>query len=475
MKAPLRIAIVHYHLRPGGVTSVMLRAASALEKSGVQGVVLTGEPTASKFPFPVVVVPGLAYGGGTDGARVADELQATATSALGGTPDIWHIHNHALGKNAAFTTAVSALASRGAHLLLQIHDFAEDGRPANYRLLLDAVGEGGMDQLYPVGPHVHYALLNQRDHDRLVLSGCAPDWAHLLPNPITLPSSDTPPPPGIVLYPTRAIRRKNLGEFLLASLLDDLGRRWQTTLEPSSPADRPVYEQWRCVANELQLPVDFAVGVSQPRSMSELLAGAEAVFTTSVAEGFGLSFLEPWLVGRPVLGRDLPDITADFKSAGLDLALLYPRLDVPVEWVGLEALRAALEAGLRRLRDAYGRATSLSDVEKALAVLVQEGGVDFGRLHEPLQEKVLRRLAADPAARNLLAPACAVRAVPPGLLAHNRDVVLEHYGEANYGNRLLSIYQALKNGSAGQTCEALNAEVLLDQFLDPTQFNLLRT
>ena len=34
-----------------------------------------------------------------------------------------------------------------------------------------------------------------------------------------------------------------------------------------------------------------------------LLASAHALVTTSVAEGFGLAFLEPWLMGRPLAGR----------------------------------------------------------------------------------------------------------------------------------------------------------------------------
>ena len=38
----------------------------------------------------------------------------------------------------------------------------------------------------------------------------------------------------------------------------------------------------------------------------ENLAAADAVATTSLAEGFGMVFLEAWLAGRPLVGRDLP-------------------------------------------------------------------------------------------------------------------------------------------------------------------------
>lgn len=472
----LRIALVHYHLRPGGVTSVVVRAVAALARHGVKVAVLTGEATAGSFPFPVVMVPGLGYGDETDGAALADALQALAASALGGSPHVWHIHNHALGKNVGLPRAVAVLAERGERLLLQLHDFAEDGRPGNYRVLREAAGAGEVARCYPVGPRVHYALLNQRDHDRVVRAGGPPACVHLLPNPVVLPESDIPPPPrGVVLYPTRAIRRKNIGEFLLGALLDERGRRWQTTLEPTASADQASYTRWQAVARELGLPVDFAVGVSSSRSLPELLAGAEAVFTASVAEGFGLSFLEPWLAGRPVFGRDLPGITADFKRTGLDLGLLYSRLLVPVAWVGLDEVRSTIATGLCTLRAAYGRDTGNTEVEAALAAALGSDGVDFGCLNEALQERVLRRVASDAGARAEGRLALAVGEPPPGLLAHNRRVVQEHYGEKMYGQRLFAMYQGLSNAAEGGGLSTLQADTLLDQFLDPAHFNLLRT
>jgi glycosyltransferase involved in cell wall biosynthesis len=471
----LRLALVHYHLRPGGVTSVLLRAGTALVRQGVRLVALVGEPAAGSFPFPVVVVPGLGYGGEGERGLLADALRTAATGALDGPPEVWHIHNHALGKNGALPAAVAELAGRGAPLLLQLHDFAEDGRPDNYRLLRAAAGADGVARFYPTGPHVHYALLNQRDRNYLIHAACPPDHAHLLPNPIVLPVSEESPPRGIVLYPTRAIRRKNLGEFLLWSLLDEAGRRWQTTLAPTSPVDCAIYRRWQAVAGELRLPVDFAVGESPPRSMSDLLAGAEAVLTTSVAEGFGLSFLEPWLAGRPVFGRDLPGITADFKSKGVDLSMLYPRLAVPVEWVGREVVRTTVEAGLRAVRTAYGRDTEKPEVEAALASALDDGGLDFGRLDEVLQEQVLRYLATHTDARAHLRPASALRDVSPKLLARNRRVVSECYGEEAYVHGLLDLYRVAISGTPGEHPSVLNAAALLDQFLNPAHFNLLRT
>ena len=44
------------------------------------------------------------------------------------------------------------------------------------------------------------------------------------------------------------------------------------------------------------------------------MASAHRLVTTSVAEGFGLAFLEPWLFGKGLLGRNLPEITVDFAK-----------------------------------------------------------------------------------------------------------------------------------------------------------------
>ena len=231
-----RIAIVHYHLRPGGVTTVIQAAAMALRARGCRVVVLSGAPAS-------VGAPGLNDPQGVEGLDYLDDsdapspeilnerLEAAATSSLGCRPDIWHFHNHSLGKNCALSQAVYLLATRGWRMLLQIHDFPEDGRPSNYRRLLRQVGEGNPtvlgERLYPQAGHVHYATLNGRDHDFLCRAGADANRVHLLPNAVSMPTvagSIQGAGDRLFLYPTRAIRRKNLGEFLLWSALCEKGR-----------------------------------------------------------------------------------------------------------------------------------------------------------------------------------------------------------------------------------------------------------
>jgi len=494
---PLRLAIVHYHLRRGGVASVIARAAAALDERAVRLIVLSGEAPGDACPFAsrVRVVEGLAYndaGGGGKGEKpLADRMEEAAGDALGGPPDVWHVHNHALGKNPALTRAVRCLADRGRALLLHIHDFAEDGRPANYRRLADALSGGDAAALsrwlYPSASHVHYALLNDRDVRILRAAGIPGDRVHFLPNPAA--SGDEagekvgePPPPWrggerLFLYPTRAIRRKNLGEFLLWAAMAprDGGDRFATTLAPRNPEQRRFYLPWTALAERLRLPVALAVNEGRNAPLADLVRPAFALATTSVAEGFGLAFLEPWLFGRPVVGRNLPEVTGGLRAAGVDLSALYDELDVPVDWIGLDFLRRRAAAALARYLAAYGRACTAADVDRAIGAWVRRGKVDFGRLDEPLQRQVIERVCDSPsAAREIEPPALAANHADNDHVTANRRVIRGEFGLERYGRRLLELYAVLRAAGHGPVEDGPAAEIL-EQFLDPARFTLLRT
>ena len=82
--------------------------------------------------------------------------------------------------------AVRRLVADGRKVLLQIHDFSEDGRPANYALIRDHLENP--EDLYPIAEHLHYAVLNGRDLDVLLKAGIPSEKCHLLANPVTAPS-----------------------------------------------------------------------------------------------------------------------------------------------------------------------------------------------------------------------------------------------------------------------------------------------
>jgi len=324
----LKIAVCHFHLHTGGVSRVIQHTPEALADSAVRVAVLRGEAPAQPLPrgVPFRVIPGLAYEEKRDSVSSVDLAALMRTAArdlLGDDPDVWHMHNHSLGKNLAFPDACLTLARKGHRLLLQIHDFAEDGRPALYRRLMQGPGQSDPAALsallYPVAEHIHYAVLNGRDQRILAAAGVPDSRLHLLPNAVWLPRSvadDSTPLPydarrRLWLYPTRAIRRKNLGEFLLWSALGEQDDLFGITQAPLNPAERPVYERWKRLAGELGLPVAFELGVDYAGDFLHLLQSAHALVSTSITEGFGLAFLEPWLVGCALAGRDLPEITGD--------------------------------------------------------------------------------------------------------------------------------------------------------------------
>jgi len=273
-----------------------------------------------------------------------------------------HWHNHSLGKNRSVPGAVMRLAADGYPMLLQIHDYAEDYRAANYQVIDDPA------ELYPQAPHIHYAALNGRDRRILGEAGVAAQRLHFLPNPVPhlgqLPSrNDTRQKLAerfgvgrherLALYPVRCIRRKNIGEALLYAAMAPAGTVLGLTLAPLNPIEKTFYDKWTQHARRLRLPCRFELGGPDGLSFTENLAASDLILTTSVAEGFGMVFLESWLAGRPLVGRDLPEITGDFRRAGVQLDRLRPRIEVPVDWLGADAVRQRIATAYRRTPAEY--------------------------------------------------------------------------------------------------------------------------
>lgn len=480
-----RVAVVHYHLRPGGVTRVISRTVRALADS-FQFALLSGEAPSGRDAFgcPMAIVEGLGYL--EDGARpvpdLASRLMRSAKAMLGADPDIWHFHNHSLGKNPAVGEAVVGLASRGQRVLLHIHDFAEDGRSENYRVMLEhAGGDAGRLSalLYPIAGHVHYGTINSRDQGALVGAGVPAERVHLMHNPVEIEATK-----GVeaaapardrrhFLYPSRAIRRKNIGELLLWAVLDP-GDRFSITMAPLNPAHRIIYDEWMDFACENNLPVDFEVGGGD-RPLADLLGGADAAITTSLAEGFGLAFVEPILAGRPVVGRDLPEITAGLTALGIDVSGLYSRLDVPTDWIGENRLRDAIGSGLTLARRRFGRTTSAADVNEAICAACRDGIIEFGHLDENMQKSVIRKIIDSPLERSAVFP----RKLMPGPvwsddIVRKRNVIAERLSGPAYAARLERIYAHLLESEITEPV-GLRADAILDQFLSPARFMLLMT
>ena len=391
----MAVVIIHYHLSAGGVTRVIEATSRCLDQGGIPHLVLTGVAPTSE-DLPCRVIEGLSYrreSAGLSASGLVAEMRSAAAETLGPGPHVWHFHNHSLGVNLLMAEMVAILARAGERLVLQLHDLAEDGRPGNYPLLADH------DSPYPHAPQIRYAFLNSRDRDRFITAGLTEDLAVLLPNPIHLPSTPIQDHSNQarVLYPVRGIRRKNLGEVFLLAALSPPGTCYATTLAPTQLRWLPYFEKWQAFARTSGLPVDLGVvgriaTKSGDSSFEAWQAQATHLLSTSVAEGFGLAFLEAAAIGKPLFGRNLPTITLDHAAQGIESGRLYERLLIPSSWIDPEALRQQLTATLQSLFTAYGCDLTSRFVEEASAAMEFEGHHDFGNLPEDLQQRVIRRL-----------------------------------------------------------------------------------
>ncbi len=519
----MKLAIVHYHLNRGGVAQVIVNHLRALnvaaEGDSPSRIALIHGGRSEDWPEELEgqlselsitrhAVPELEYDSDPRpkpaSERLAYALQSTLGS-IGFAPDdtVLQIHNPTLGKNVSLPGAIARLARDGYAMLLQIHDFAEDFRPENYRRLTSAFADedGGRlsEMLYPQASHIHYAVLNGRDRGVLARAGVPPERLHLLPNPVaefeSLPDrgtardkiaaaaralGDSP----LVLYPVRGIRRKNLGEVLLWSLFVDRPAQVGITLPPLNPVEHRSYAAWKQLAGELALPCLFEMGQVRGVSFLDNLAAADAVLTTSVAEGFGMVFLESWLADRPLIGRDLPEITADFVAAGVRLDDLYVRLAVPLAWIGWRDLVQTLRPSYEAVLEAFGGAVPpTSDFEAELHRLIVDDSVDFAALPVALQRRVLHHVRDQVSAREQLlsingplAEAIGrIGAADDDRVQQNAAAVRAGFSLHASGMRLRELFAACLRSERGATIEPpAHGSRVLESFLSLSRFQPLR-
>jgi hypothetical protein len=410
---------------------------------------------------------------------LTERLRASAKDALGQTPDLWHIHNHSLGKNPSLTAAVSLLAESGERILLHPHDFAEDGRPGNYLSLSEVY-----QRAYPTGHTIHYAALNQRDRGflaHMLKDSSSP--VHLLANavPPSTPFSEFQEekildlPENLLLYPVRAVRRKNLGELaLLASSHQDF--HFANSLGPTNPEFTPIFEDWKQFGKELELPLTYGLGEHTDASFPEMVGHAQSILSVSVAEGFGLGFLEPWTFGKGLCGRNLPDITSDFAELGVSLANLYDRLPIPLDCIpSVSQVKATIQSALAQFYLDYQEELPEDGTEIAFQSMVENDCIDFGRLDERNQRGIIRSVAQSPELQQGIQKHSGLEVLSGEIIDRNRQAVTEQFSLSSYAERTLNIYQELLATDNGTQCHFANGQLLLDQYLSPTRLNLLRT
>jgi len=461
----------------------VIQEQHAALRQGDRCLVLSGEPPADgdeqSFAGAVRVVPGIGYdqcGAAPRDARGIAEAVRTAMVAEWGRPaDVLHVHNPLLNKNAALTPALRILRDQGIPLLLQVHDLPEDGRPRSYARTGQYVED------------CHYCVINSRDRDALRASGLLPEGLHLVFNPVRplgIPSAGPPPAdlperrqggaPLRLLYAVRGIRRKNIGEALLLGML--LEAEITLTLPPRDPDDLARWEAWKSFACSSRLRAAFGAGLDRP--LVDLVRESQCAVSTSLNEGFGFSFLEPWTAGLGVIGRRISHVAADFEAAGIGLPHLYPSLGVPVASFDAAAFAGRWKASVAAAFAAYGRSIRGSCIERAHCTLAGSWLIDFGSLDEPAQREVIARACADSALEQEILSAnpaiSAIRAAlprpDPQLVERNRAIIFSRYGRESCARRLREIYRAVVREPVRHR---IDREALLDWFLSTEHFRML--
>ncbi|MBW2490217.1 MAG: hypothetical protein JRE65_03595, partial [Deltaproteobacteria bacterium] len=112
----MKIVFVHYHLKPGGVTTVIRQQVESILDT-CDLLVLSGDPTESPFPCDVVHIPGLGY---DISGRNLMKPEKVATDIIKAIHlqwkygcDLVHVHNPTLKKKTNFLKILNLLKERG--------------------------------------------------------------------------------------------------------------------------------------------------------------------------------------------------------------------------------------------------------------------------------------------------------------------------------------------------------------------------
>ncbi|MEQ8836285.1 MAG: hypothetical protein RID07_05715, partial [Lacipirellulaceae bacterium] len=252
------------------------------------------------------------------------------------------------------------------------------------------------------------------------------------------------------------------------------------TLAPQNPKERSSFDRWASLSAELNLPCTLGVSSSAEIPFGHLLAASDYLLTTSVAEGFGMTFLECWLVGKELLGRNLPEITSDFKDVGLDLSQLYDALQVPTAWLDRGQFLSEMSSLLAETYSGFGVAPfTPQELQTQLAAMFDAETIDFALLPSSLQESVIRRAATEASSRERLQKLNSQVAIPEDTdserVATNAAATAGEFSIEKLGQQLYSTYEAVLSSPTTAAVSGLSkGDSILTAFLQTERMNAVR-
>ena len=246
--------------------------------------------------------------------------------------------------------------------------------------------------------------------------------------------------------PIRLIRRKNVVEALLLAAIAEDAPQLLITLDANSEPERPYAEAVKDLFRKERHAAVVGFGhelVGPAFSFDDLLLASDVVVSTSLLEGFGFTFLEGANRGRPLVGRNLRDVTSDFVDTGFPASALYDEFLVPIDGqTRMEMInkgqRFAQEQGkLLRLKHA-----TIERFSEEVRAIFANTVVDFGFLDLSQQIQITRLLRGESLPRDL--KLLNSKAMEPAEFPPNfPERVEEHFGLESHAARLTARWKTL--------------------------------
>ncbi len=477
----LNYGMLHYHCRPGGVRTVMENSAIALFKYGnfkELNISFIGDILSNKRYIGTFEINGksvinidineLNYGFKpytsqknitADAKKLRDKIirAIPLKRCTFESPYYLHAHNINLGKSALICAAIYLLAKwavdKPVVIIMQIHDFAENGRYNLLKNIQNCTGKFDNDFaskiMYPNEKSVIYATINQGDMQNLVEIGIDRERIFLLPNSIDIKefhqksldsmTQDELKIIGIkkinfsneiknrikifadkkgfvfdknkeiILAPLKSMRRKNIFESIL--LLKLMGKRYQliVTLDAASGEDRKYSRKVKKFVKKHKIAAVIGIGdhIISPVpervidkeeikffNMDDIFEVSRAVITTSIVEGFGFVYHEGWLTDRFVFGRKIPYVTNAYEKDGMNFNHMYSKLNINPRWINLKRLKRKYFEKLNNLRQKQNyRPLSKDEFEiEFKQKKMKDGFIDFGDMDVVAQAIFLEKI-----------------------------------------------------------------------------------
>ena len=361
----LRLIIVHYHLRPGGVRRVIELGTPYLVhgfKRPIQCVTLaTGESPDLTWrtlfenrmnPVPVdyFIEPSLHYFSqqplGPAALRKGIR-RALARLFAATAPDdtlVW-AHNLGIARNLILTSELTRICQqKSITLAAHHHDWWFDNRWIRWpeiRREGSPTLAAAARAVFPKADRVRHLTINHADTRVLqphFKAAWVPNLTERAPDPeparvrkargwLQQQLNERGAPVWIV--PCRLLRRKNIAEALVLA-------RWLrpeawlvTTGDVSSNEEARYADKLRAATRKhrwrLRLGL-LAGGEAKKPTVPELVAASECLLLTSVQEGFGLPYLEAAAARQPLIARTLPNIAPDLHRFGFQFPQSYDEI-----------------------------------------------------------------------------------------------------------------------------------------------------